>query len=176
MFAIFSGQHDDHQLDGIFSTQEKADAALVEVSKIRDHAVISQIVVDELCGRKAIPHWRATVNVATGELLFDKEDGSYRFYEGVSYNWEDAPYPELDTYVNVIQIIPYRHNGYIPKNFSVFSAKSQEAARELALAAWAELNRRLDLSKIYHATGSIWYPKELTEKLYEDGVCKFPSA
>lgn len=162
-------------MDGLFSSLEKAEAAKLELEKIRDNCRIEEFKVDALSGKKALPHWRATVNMKTGELLLDKEDGSYKWYEGMFYEWEhEGEHFAFDTYEWAIQGIPYRYQGYVPQQLTLYSRKSQEAARELALAAWKELDRRIDLSKVYEQHKSLFYPVDETEKLYADGVCKSP--
>lgn len=158
-FAVFSGTHDSYSLVGIFSTRDLAESAKIEAMKIKSYAEVQPIFIDKYAVQKAVPHWMATINIITGELLKDDATNTrYKFNERVDYEWESETWMNPDVFERAIQNIPYVKSGYVPKEIHVFSRVSQEAARNLALAAWEAFSKRVDVTKLKEQTsGGGWF-------------------
>ena len=138
VFTLHVDEHDAHHLEGVFSTREKAEAAAVEAAKIYGHTEVEEVELDAFYGKKAVPQWRAEINLSTGELLFDPPGDGYAFHEGMEYVWED----DLTFHPDKVDVSFFDGSSYVPKTWHVHSMISQEAARTLAKKLHSELSDR----------------------------------
>lgn len=158
VYLLKSGMHSDISVEGVFSTKEKAEAALAELKKIHSEKAgpIVAVTLDELCQHTAKAFWFSTISVMTGELQMDM-----RFDRGIRYHWShNCAWLQADT----IRVDQYPYStGYIPGNLNVYSSQSQEHADKLAVESHQYLMKNIDFSLIQEKHGGLFYPvKEQT--------------
>jgi len=160
VFLLKSGRYSDIKVEGVFSTKEKAEAALLELQKITGDKAgpIEEMEVDELCRHHAKPHWRSNIDLMTGKISEDTRWCNY----GQVHVWDHkADWMDADKAEPHVDEYPYA-GGYIPKEIVVYSSVSQDHANKLAVEARQYLMGKLDFSLIVEKHGGLFYPEHLT--------------
>jgi len=163
VFLLRSGRYSDIQVEGVFTTREKAEVALKELEKIKPGKAgpVEEVELDLLAQSYAKSYWKSTIDVMTGAISDNPESNFYRCDRGERHEWNhEGEWMDADNFLPHVEDYPYR-SGYIPNHLEVYSSVSQEHADKLAVEARQYLMHKIDFSLIVNDRG-LHYPEHLS--------------
>jgi hypothetical protein len=160
VYAVWTGEYSDKNVNAIFSKHHLAQAYCDEYNKRRyGDARIEDYDLDAAKDYRMVPYFRSCIMYDDGELC-DRDSG-YHEVGRIYYTGKDMTYQYDRAILTTVDGIPYysAETTREPSYITVFSSESADHADKLAIEARQEFQRLVGQGMSYADIDELWRGK-----------------